>query len=281
MFRSHDVDELFPAAQLSTRALETARAMGLDAEKRVRLDNRDLPRRHPLPLALAIDVPDDVRMSWRPVSGVRAQASYLHELGFALQAAHTRASSLALSSLGGGAVSNAYSGLFAGLAETPSWLEQKAGLGGDRLQRYVEASAAWDLYLLRRSAARLQFSVAVMSGQAKAPAAKYGEIMSRALGVPFEEDDLARNLVDADETLASATALESAFLAHQLRAQLEKRFGMDWWTRPDAGDWLRALWAKGTALEVDEVARLAGETGLAPDALVGWFGQSLGRRSGL
>jgi hypothetical protein len=271
MFRSRDVDELFPAGELPTRGLETARAMGLEVDQRVRFDNRDLPRKHPRPLALVFEVPTDVRLSWKPASGVHAQAGYLHELGFAMHAAHTQQTSLPLSVLGGSTLSNAYSGLFAGLTETPSWLEQNAGLSGDRLQRYLEASAAWDLYLLRQMAGRLLFSISVMSGKADDEARRYGEIMSRALEVPFEEDDLARGIVDVDETLASAAALESAFLMHQLRVQLETRFGMDWWREREAGTWLKGLWAEGTALDVDEIAQRTGAQGLAPDALIQWI----------
>ena len=209
------------------------------------------------------------------MSGVRAQAGHLHELGHALHAAHTKQPSFALSRLGGNAVSRAFSELFAGLAENPLWLETRAGLSGERLARYRFESAAWDLYLLRRNAGRLLFALALWTGQAPDPAAKYGELMSRALGVPLEEDDRVHHLLEADTTLASATALEATLLAHQLRAQLEKRFGATWWERPEAGDFLRTLWAHGTSLDAEEMARASGDDGLSPDALRHWIGQAL------
>ncbi|MGA9525631.1 MAG: chromosome segregation protein SMC [Myxococcaceae bacterium] len=275
MFRSRDVDELFPAKEIPARAEATVRGLGIDLHRAVKIDDRPLPQKNPRPLALPVQIPDDVRLSVRPISGVRAQVGYLHELGHALHAAHTKQPSFELSRMGGSTVSRAFSELFAGLAENPIWLEQKAGLTGDRLAQYRAESAAWDLYLLRRNAGRALFALAVWSGEAADPAVAWGEIMSRALGVTVEESERVHHLLEADTTLASASALESTVLAHQLRAQLEKRFGPGWWEQVAAGEYLRSLWAHGTALDAEELARAAGDAGLAPDALVLWLEQAL------
>lgn len=270
MFRSRDVDGLFPKDAISQRVEATLDGLGVapGSLPQLQIDARDLPQKNPLPLALAIEVPTDVRLSVRPLSGLRAQSAYLHEIGHALHASLTREQHFALAKLGVAGVSEAWSQLFELLVEDPVWLDQQAKLGGPRQERYLGASAAWDLYLLRREAARYLFSLALAKDPAADPKALYKAEMEKALLVPVEDEDTALALLEDDEYLASATSLEAAFLAHELQAQLKTRFGPAWWTSKQAGDYLRPLWAHGNALNARELAQAAGANELAPDSLL-------------
>ncbi len=269
MFRTRDADELFPAEQVASRGESLARGLGIDLSSVVKLDGGDHPQKNPRPLAIALHVPDDVRLSFRPSPGIHAQSRYLAELGHALHAAHTAQPDFARSRLGGGAVSRAFSQLFGDLIADRSWLEEEIGLSGERLNDHVSSAAAWDLYLLRRHAGQLLFTVARWKGEQ----ASYSEIMARALGVPFEEADRDHFLL-LDRTLPSATWLEAAVLQQQLRAQLKQRFGPTWWEKKEAGDLLRSLWARGTAPDAEELARALGDEGLSPGPLLLWLEQA-------
>jgi hypothetical protein len=269
MFRSRGVDELFPKEAIAERVLATVRGLGADPSTlpNLKLDARDLPAKNPRALALAVDVPGDVRLSVKPLSGLRAQSSYLHEMGFALHAAFTREPRFALAKLGPAGVGEAWSRLFELLVEDPEWLERQAKLTGERRGRYLAASAAFDLYLLRRAAGHVLYEEALAAGAAD-PKAAFREAMGRALLVPLDDSDVARWLVEQEEFFASADQLQAEMLAHQLQAQLKSRFGAAWWEKREAGDYLRPLWAHGNALDAEELARAAGEAGLSPEPLV-------------
>lgn len=270
MFRSRDVDDLFPKDPSSSRVNSTLEALGvpLTSLPQLKIDARESASKNPLPFALAVEVPHDVRLSLRPLPGLRSQSAHLHEVGHALHSALTTETRYPLAKLGMGSVSEAWSQLFELLVEDPVWLGQKTGLGGARLDRYLAASAAWDLYLLRRAAARFLYSRELLASADADPRALYKTFMSKALLVKIEDEDLARARFDQDLFLDSATQLEAAFLAHQLQSQLKARFGPSWWTTKEAGLYLRPLWAHGNALNARELARLAGDERLAPDALL-------------
>jgi hypothetical protein len=269
MFRSRGVDELFPKEAISERVLSTVRGLGAEPStlSNLKVDERDLPGKNARALALAVEIPADVRLSVKPLAGLRAQSAYLHEMGYALYAAFTREPRFALTKLGPAGVSEAWSRVFELLVQDPVWLERLAKFTGERRDRYLAASAAWDLYRLRRAAARVLYEQALEGGAAD-PKSTFREMMGRAFLVPMEESDTARWLMEQDEFFASAGELQAEMLAHQLQGQLKARFGPAWWEKREAGEYLRLLWAHGNALDAEELAQAAGVPRLSADALV-------------
>jgi hypothetical protein len=53
------------------------------------------------------------------------------------------------------------------------------------------------------------------------------------------------NYLLADDQHRSGMKLLAAVRAAQLRAKLAEQFGDSWWSRPEAGAWLKAEWSKG------------------------------------
>jgi hypothetical protein len=268
-FRAPHVDEHFPAEALLTRSEQTLAGLSIPAPRRahVRLDAAHREGKNPRPLALAVVVPEDVRLSVVPLPGVRVQAGYLRELGHALHAACTLQPRFALSKLGGGAVPEAWSLLFERLTQDPAWLERTTKLNADRAARYLSSAAAWELYLLRRSAAQVLYEYRRLQPGADERAV-YRAVLEEAFLLPVEDADVARHALGREELFASARPFEAQLLAHALEVQLQSRFGPSWWERPEAGAWLQQLWAHGNALDARELAAAAGAGALSPEGLV-------------
>ncbi len=270
VFRAPDVDGHFPKEALLQRTQATLAGLALPTggrHGRISLDARDTSAKNPRPLALPVSIPDDVRVSVKPLAGVRAQAQYLHELGIALHAAWALQPRFGLSKLGGGAVPEAWALLFQRRVQDPVWLERKLGLGGDGLARYLSSAAAWDLFLLRRTAAMVLYEHRRHAPGADERAVFRG-VLEEAFLLPVEDVDVAQHALAREELFASARALEAQLLAHALEGQLIGRFGPAWWDSAQAGVWLRQLWAHGNALDAREVAAAAGEDAFNPDGLV-------------
>ncbi len=270
MFRAPHIDEHFPKDALLTRSEATLAGLALPTggrHGRLVIDSREVDGKHGRPLALPVSVPDDVRVSVKPQSGVRVQAGYFHELGHALHASWTLQPRFGLSKLGGGAVSEGWSVLFERLVHDPVWLERRLQLPGDRIARYLSSAAAWDLFLLRRTAAMVLYE-----HRRHAPGADeravYRQVLEEAFLLPVEDVDVARHALAREEVFASARVFEAQLLAHALEGQLKSRFGPAWWESAQAGTWLRQLWAHGNALDAREVAAAAGEDAFDPDGLV-------------
>ncbi|WP_408889533.1 chromosome segregation protein SMC [Myxococcus faecalis] len=277
LFRSREVEDAFPKGVSLKKAHETLAGMKLDlsAQKNVEIDERDLPKKNSRPLALAVRVPEDVRVSFKPGSGVLHQARVLHEFGHALHAAFTAETRFELARLGNPTVGEAYSSLFEDLLEDPVWLEEHAGLSGEERAKYLATSSAHKLYLIRHAAGRLLYQLELHRRADVDPRELYREILSRTDDIPMTAEDTARYLVDQEDFFQSADSFRAWFLAGQIQAQLKARFGPSWWHSPGAGEFLKTLWAKGNALSAREVAQAMGEPGIEPDVLLLRLGTTL------
>lgn len=277
LFRSREVEDAFPKGESLLKAHGTLAGMSIDlgAMPNVRIDARELPRKNSRPLALAVRVPDDVRLSFKPGSGVLHQARVLHEFGHTLHQAFTQEKRFELARLGNPTVGEAYSALFEDLVEDPVWLEEHAGVSGEVRSKYLAASSAHKLYLIRHAAGRLLYQLELHRRVEADPKELYREIMSRTDDIPMTDEDTARYLVDQEDFFQSADSFRAWFLAGQLQAQLKARFGPAWWRNAQSGDFLKELWARGNALSAREVAVAIGEKGIEPDVLLLRLGTTL------
>lgn len=277
LFRSREVEDAFPKGESLLKAHGTLSGMNIDLASlpNVRIDARDLPRKNSRPLALAVRVPDDVRLSFKPGTGVLHQGRVLHEFGHTLHQAFTQETRFELARLGNPTVGEAYSALFEDLVEDPVWLEEHAGVSGETRSKYLAASSAHKLYLIRHAAGRLLYQLELHRRVEADPKELYREIMSRTDDIPMTDEDTARYLVDQEDFFQSADSFRAWFLAGQLQAQLKARFGPAWWRTAQSGDFLKALWAKGNALSAREVAEAIGEKGIKPDVLLLRLGTTL------
>ncbi|HEY8208175.1 MAG TPA: chromosome segregation protein SMC [Myxococcaceae bacterium] len=269
-FRTPAVDARFPAAELLPRAELTVEGMGLKLAglKNLRIDAGDAAEKSSRALAVGVDIPSDVRLSVRPVAGVRAQAALMGEVGRALHLAFTRPARFELRALGDGAAGAAYAFLFEDLVEDPIWLEEHAGFSGDALDRYLDTQAAILLQRIRVTAGRILYELQLRRRGLQDARELYGPIMSRAYGVPFGPDDEARALVDLEDFYQSADDFLAWFLAGQIQAQMKARFGPAWWHNPAAAAFLESLWGRGQSVTAREVVGLIGEERLRPDVLL-------------
>ncbi|WP_244239336.1 chromosome segregation protein SMC [Corallococcus carmarthensis] len=272
LFRSREVEDAFPKGESLAKAQATVAGMGIDlsALPNVKVDARDLPQKNPRPLAMGVKVPSDVRLSFKPGTGVLHQGRVLHEVGHLLHTAFTQEQRFELARLGNPTVGEAYSALFEDLLEDPVWLEENAGVLGDADKRaqYLATSSAHKLYLIRHAAGRLLYQLELHRRTDVDPRELYRALMARTGAMPMTEDDVARYLVDQEDFYQSADSFRAWFLAGQLQGQLKARFGPAWWHAPEAGAFLKELWARGTAPSARELTQAIGENGLAPDVLL-------------
>jgi hypothetical protein len=246
--------------------------------KNVRIDAReDVKGKNPRPLALGIRVPGDVRLSVRSVGGALEQAKMLHEFGHALHYAFTTEPRFELAKLGNPTVTEAYAALFEDLMEDPVWLEEHAGLKDRERAGFLAATSSHKLFLIRRAAGRLLYQLALhRQGETVEARELYRAIIARVDALPATDDDVARYQVDQEDFFQSADDFRAWFLAGQLQGQLKARFGPAWWHSPEAGTFLKGLWAHGNALSAREVAETLGDRGIVPDVLLLRLGTTLG-----
>jgi hypothetical protein len=255
-----------PAVNLVADGRAAAQAAGIDLATRVRLDDRPATGKSQRPLAVPVQVPDDVRLSTLPSGGASESLAFLHELGVALYLSSIRAQPLEARRLGTPAAPATWGFLFEALAADPAWIHDRSGVTGHALGREMKAAQAHRLHAARMAAARLLRELERSRG-GTAGTEGDARVLSRVLCRKVSADEAARWPIARDPLLTSADALRAMLLAAQFETALATEGGGPWWRWKGAPAWLAARFAPGSPATVEELAAAAGVGALSPEPL--------------
>jgi hypothetical protein len=258
MWRAPELDAAFPTDGALPALRETLAALGIDleAQANVELDVEARPGKRPRAFCAPIRVPGRVVLVMLPQGGQDDYRALFHEAGHAEHFAGMPADLPAEDRLlGDNAVTEGFAFLFEHLLSDPAWRRARMG---EEAPEYARFAALYKLFLIRRYAAKLAYELELHAGggRERLPA-RYAELLSGAVGVPYPETDY---LEDVDGGFYCTCYLRAWAFEAQLREHLRSRFGTDWFRRKAAGDLLRELWSLGQSLRADELLReLTGE----------------------
>jgi hypothetical protein len=256
--RRHDVLTLFSFAEyqqyyqpgsLPPSLQASLHDMGLDPYADGRLVRRERAPEFGPPVALAVQIPDEVVLCYpNQTGGVQGVAAYASAYGRALLWAYTSPDlPLVQRLLGDAALLTSNAQLLAELIASPRWLRHymQISVDGDYwLWRRLDR-----LYRLRRQLGRFLYTRYVSTAESLvgAPDA-YREIMMTACQVDYAP---AYYLADWDWQYASVAFCRGWYLAVVLIEAVRQQCGYDWFWNPDSGAWLRQYWhgAFGSNLE--------------------------------
>jgi hypothetical protein len=267
LFRAAEDPRSFPAPRLAGDAEGTFAAMGLAVSGRpgVLVDADARPGKDPRALALPVEVPGSVRVSYAPLAGAAELRGLLHELGAAAFYSHVSTPVMEFRRLGA-VTADAWAGLFEDLAADPAWLAEHTGLAETHVDAIVRAATARQLHRARALAARLLVELGRAGGPAFGPNTAKA-VLERAFARPVEADELELFLSERDPLLECADALRALLVAAQADAYLVERVPAPWWRGKEAGALLADLFADGSRLDPATLSRALGAAGVDARAL--------------
>jgi hypothetical protein len=256
-FRASHLDELFPSDRMVKALDETLAGLGIDLERQsnVMLDTESRPTKSPRAFCSTPRVPGEVYLVMPPIGGREDYAALFHEAGHAEHYGCTDAELVfEFRHLGDNSVTESFAFLLEGLTASPEWLERI--LGAEGAGPAIEHGRAARLVMLRRYSAKIAYEVELHGPGADLGTMpeRYSELLGDRIGVPWPRETW---LADVDSGFYVACYLRAWALEVDWRRELVGRFGERWFSRREAGDWLRGLWAEGQRLDAD---RLLAET---------------------
>lgn len=269
LFRSKQFDRYFPSSSMMDAVKKTYDGLGIEIDKQrnLKIDSTNLPAKNPRAVCYSIDVPNDVRLSIKPIGGVDDYAALFHEMGHGQHYANTRENAFEFKYLGEGTVTESFAFLSEYLLTNQAWLRLQTSMPTNVLKDFVRFQAFYRLYYVRRYCAKFLYELELHSG-AKSPQTKYADLQSEAIGFTRIPSDEKRYLADIDAHYYSASYLRAWFLEAQLNATLTKEFGANWFEHPRAGERLRSLWGNGDRLNGSELSTLLGYDSIQPQPLI-------------
>ena len=252
LFRAPEWDKAFPSDAMLPALEATLRELGIDlrSQQNVHLDIEQRPAKSPRAFCSPIEVPDKVMLVIQPIGGRDDWEALFHEAGHTQHYAHTsRDLPLEARRLGDMAVTEGWAMLLQHLVMEPRWLQRR--LDVPRVEQIANEGAASLLYFVRRYSAKLLYEIEFF--QADDPVSmkdRYVELLSEAYRFPAAPENY---LSDNDGSFYVSGYLRSWAFEAQLREFLRGEFGNTWFTRREAGDLLRELWALGQGPTAEEL----------------------------
>lgn len=246
--------------------------MDLKAEKaKVEIEQEAFCGESILPRVFPLRVPEEIKTCYSPIGGTCELASYLYMRGKAeYYASIDQPRYFELRRLGNAGFCEASGLLFQALMMDPHWLTKSAGLDAELAARVARQRRFVMLYEARRNCVATLFQIGVYSGAGEAESL-YGDLLERYMKWdPIL--DKSRAALEMDD-LESAHMVQGYFMAAQLKAVLEDKFGEEWFASPEAGAYLKGLWKSGQEMTAVSAAKELGYDGIAPSVLAGYFAE--------
>ena len=268
LFRGQSFDVDFPGDRMIPLLRETLADMGihLDQQDNIDLDVENRPEKEPRPACYIISVPDDIRVLVKPMGGAEDYESLFHEMGHAQHYAHVTVPEFEFRVLGEYGVTETYAFLFENLFMDDVYLIERVGLTEDAALSYLRQALLADLSSLRYYCALFLFEQQLHAGLEK-PWQVYRDLWERARLTRMSLPEAEADHLMANEDFYSVGYLEAWLLEAQLREVLRDRYGPQWFSDPRTGQFLKELWAPGSARTVSELSRDLGYEKLDAAAL--------------
>lgn len=247
-------DEYFAKDSLVADMKKAWRGVGVevDSQPNVHIDTALRERKNPRAACFPVRIPDDIRVSVKPIGGMQDFEALYHEMGHAEHYAFTRQGKMEFRRLGTNAYTECMAFLNEYLLEDPSYVGTQLLMEGPDFRPYIGQAAFLRLLLIRRYAGKFLYEMDLHRGNVQ-PEVAYLHDMQAALAYDMDEHD-ARRCYDDDEGFYEADYLQAWFLEAMVRQVLRQKFGPRYFLDPAAGKFLKTLWAPGQELTPDELA---------------------------
>jgi hypothetical protein len=252
-FRAGDYDEGFPPDGLVETAVRQMRDMGVDAHQsgRVRFDTEERPDKQPRAFCVPVKVPDEVYLVLRPRGGHQDYRTLWHEMGHAVHfASIDPARPFADRWLGDNSVTEGFAMLLDHLTQDPGWLSRYTGLSASQVRDLRYELLVYDLYGVRRYAAKLGYELLLHGGDLSDGAGAYAERLTQATLFRYDEADW---LTDVDPAFYAARYLRAWQLEAAVATTLVERYDEDWYRNPRAGAFVQHIMSRGQSDPADRL----------------------------
>jgi hypothetical protein len=254
VFRAPAWDAQFPADKMLPALEATLADLGIDlrGQANVELDVEQRPLKTPRAFCAPIEVPERVVLVIQPMGGPDDWRALFHEAGHTEHFAHTSPDlSVEERRLGDNAVTEGWAMLFQHLTDEPPWLTRR--LDFPRPDEFAREGATGLLYFVRRYCGKILYELEFHAADDPTTMRnRYVEILGDALRIDPSPTDY---LADIDSGFYVSSYLRSWAFESQLREYLRGEFGNAWFTRREAGDLLRELWALGQKPTAEELLK--------------------------
>ncbi len=262
LLRIDAFDRYFPKNSIMEFVHKTFVGLGLNLtrQKDIIIDIEDSPEKTPNAICIPVDLPGEIHILLKPVGGMVDLEALLHEMGHAFFLRGFSAKSpvehrrLCRSS----ALDETFAFLFMQLIENPAWLRDVVKVDTSEADELSAIVGIKKLLLIRRHIGKFLAEMEFFENGVFKDSSFYCKWLNRSTGFNYEPDGY---LIDMDMDFYSAEYVWAWAGADIIQQYLYGQFGIDWFRKPEAGDFLRHISFEGRKNSLPEaLSKFCGTT---------------------
>lgn len=271
--RAKPFDVFFQKEKLVEAAKKFWNDLGFDinSQKNIFLDVEERQKKVPRAFCMPIKIPEEVYLVIKPQGGQDDYQAFLHESGHTEHFANTDANlPYELKHLGDYSVSETYAFLIEYLLANELFLQKYIGMPVEDAKKFASFIMEQKLQAFRRYAVKVIYELKLhrnnlqkldkefkpAEGSYSSFAMMYVDLLSRATKIKYAKEGY---LLDVDAGLYAADYVRAWLFEAMLHKKLEEKFGKDWFSKKEAGEFLKNLWKWGNSgKSTVELARIVG-----------------------
>jgi len=226
---------------------------------RLQTDAEDRPGKHTSPVCFGIQIPNDVRLLFRPVKPFTDMDSSFHEHGHGM---HFIAISEHMPYWDRYTIPNGVAELFSTLLELlmkkQAFLTRQFKVSKETAEEASERTTFMELYFLTFYAANSLMKIELWEESLSMEQAndRYEHYTEEFMGLRLPGKYWQLHHVMPDYDLYSPSYMVAAVRAAELDRKLENLFGANWWADKRAGDYIRSVARDGASIKLSRFSKL-------------------------
>ncbi|MBD3362010.1 hypothetical protein GF358_04445 [Candidatus Woesearchaeota archaeon] len=237
---------------------KTMKEMGLKPDK-IRVDKKDRPKKYASPFCMAIKIPQDIRISFKPENPLNDANSIYHEMGHAI---HFSSIKPQLPYWTRTIISN-------GLAETFSTFFEGILTDYDYMTEELKLDPKYSKEIIRRKNFMQLFGAAFYTGNSLFRIAywrenlkfencnkRYAKELKKSMGMKIPGAYWQLHHILPESMMYVPSYMLAEIQQNKIKTQLRKKYGKRWWKSKKAGKEVLNLMSKGTDSEAGDFSKL-------------------------
>jgi hypothetical protein len=266
---NNQFDSIFTSQKLLPPVTDFLGGLGIRVNRQsyLTINSANLPEKQSAVFCAVIDVPTDVRISFKPTEGYSYSADLFRQMGFAQFALFNRSKSPVFQQLYESPVREVFGLFFEKVWEDTNRVNAALNLPEEKKLQFYRYLALNQLIELRLSAATIQFEID-RTGFDGEIAEHFRQLFSRALRISFSREEIAWLRTRVDNFFNAAVFLQGSILEAYLRNDVENKFGQSWYKEIGCGKYLKSLWSRGNDWSIPEFMKEMNSAELTPGLLI-------------
>lgn len=243
----HDLIDGFGKINGLEECKKVMRNLGLNPDK-IKIDDKDRPKKYPSPFASFIKIPTDIRVSYKMENPLNTTTAIYHEMGHAIHASHIKKElSYWKKYLLSNGLAESFSIFFESLLLNKNYLTKKLKLSNNFADEFIARTKFIETYSIAFYTGNSLFRIKYWEDKMNFEDCnkEYSKQLKESVNMNIPGAYWQLHHILPESLMYVPSYMLAMIKAREMHQHLEKEYGMNWWQNKKSGEYILGLMEPG------------------------------------